>query len=95
MPSCSSELAAVTDEPNNYAFKFLLYLDVFVGSVFARDPDVTISSYCGLALRSSRAGFWQAVARGLGHILNALVRNHCETAITNDIERAKEAIKTL
>ena len=85
----------MTDEPNGYLFKFLLYLDVFVGSICARDPDVTISSYCGLALRSRQSGFWQAVARGLGHTLNFIVRNHCEGAITNDIERAREAIKTL
>lgn len=85
----------MTDEPNGYAFKFLLYLDVFVGSLAARDPDVTISSYCGLALRSPQPGFWQAVARGLGRILNWLVKDHCTLAIQNDIKRAQEAIAKL
>lgn len=85
----------MTDEPNSYVFKFLLYLDVFVGSLAARDPDVTISSYCGLALRTPKPGFWQMVARGLGHVLNFISKNHCESAIKNDIERAKEAITTL
>lgn len=85
----------MTDEPNGFGFKFLLYLDIFVGSVCARDPDVTISSYCGLALKTPQAGFWPAVARGLGHTLNFLVAGHCYTAITNDIKRAQQAIAKL
>lgn len=85
----------MTDEPNNFAFKFLLYLDIFVGSIFARDPDITISSYCGMALRSPKPGFWQAVARTLGRGLNAISRNHCTLAISNDTARAQEAIRTL
>lgn len=85
----------MTDEPNSYAFKFLLYLDVFVGSLCARDPDVTISSYCGLALRTKAPGVWPMVARGLGHVLNFIVKNHCESAIANDIKRAQEAIVRL
>jgi hypothetical protein len=76
---------------NAYWFKFLLYLDIFVGSLAARDPDVTISSYCGLALRSKGNVF----LRGLGHVLNAISKDHCEKAITSDIARAKNAITRL
>lgn len=85
----------MTAEPNNYLFKVVLYLDVFVRSLAARDPDVTISSYCGLALRANAPGFWPAVARTLGRALNWLVPNHCETAIANDRRRAQEAIARL
>lgn len=85
----------MTDEPNNYLFKFLLYLDIFVGSLAARDPDVTISALCGLALRKPQPGFWQGVARGLGHALNWIEANHCENAIANDIVRAQQAIAKL
>lgn len=74
-----------------YWFKFLLYLDIFVGSLFARDPDVTISSYCGLALRSKG----NLGLRILGKGLNAISRNHCENAIASDIARAKSAITRL
>ena len=82
---------------NNYIFKFLLYLDIFIGSLAARDPDVTISSYCGLALRANppSSGFWPKVARGLGRCLNAISNNHCNNAIAGDIARAQNAIKRL
>jgi hypothetical protein len=80
---------------NAYWFKFLLYLDIFVGSLCARDPDITISSYCGLALRNPNPGFWQRIARGLGHTLNFISKNHCEGAIAHDIVRANAAIKIL
>lgn len=75
-----------------YWFKFLVYLDIFVGSLFARDPDVTISSYCGLALRSPAGNRF---LRGLGRILNTISRNHCEQAIASDIARAQAAIGRL
>jgi hypothetical protein len=81
----------VNDQPNNYLFKSLLYLDIFVGSLFARDPDITISSYCGLALRSKG----NMILRGLGHTLNFMVKGHCEAAIVHDRERAEDAIRIL
>lgn len=80
---------------NGYAFKALLYLDIFVGSLLARDPDITISSYCGLALRTPKAGFWEGAKRVLGRALNAISKNHCESAIASDIARAKAAIAFL
>ena len=75
-----------------YWFKFLLYLDIFVGSLFARDPDVTISAYCGLALRNPSGN---RILRGLGRILNTISQDHCELAIQHDIARAKDAITRL
>ena len=82
----------MTTEPNGYLFKILLYLDVFVGSIFARDPDVTISSYCGLALRDANGN---RLLRLLGRGLNAISAGHCEDAIRTDISRAQEAIARL
>lgn len=73
-------------------FKILLYLDIFVGSLCARDPDVTISAYCGLALRNPSGN---RVLRTLGRCLNTISANHCEQAIASDIARAKDAITRL
>lgn len=78
-----------------YVFKALLYLDVFVGSLFARDPDVTISSYCGLALRSPKPGVGQGALRLLGRALNTISKGHCEGAIAHDIARAQGAVARL
>jgi hypothetical protein len=75
-----------------YLFKFLLYLDIFVGSLCARDPDITISAYCGLELRSPTERWW---LRGLGRGLNFISRDHCEKAIASDIARAEAAIRRL
>ncbi len=75
-----------------YVAKVLLYLDIFVGSLCARDPDITISSYCGLALRSPSGNRF---LRGLGRVLNTLQAGHCEGAVANDIRRAQAAIKLL
>lgn len=83
------------DQPKGYVFRVLLYLDIFIGSLFARDPDVTISSYCGLALRENKPGLGQAFLRCLGRVLNFIVKNHCDHAIANDAVRAQQALKRL
>jgi len=75
-----------------YWLKALLYIDIFLGSLCARDPDVTISSYAGLELRHPTGRRWLA---GLGRGLNAISRNHCESAIAGDITRAVLAIRKL
>lgn len=72
-----------------YVAKVLLYLDIFIGSLLARDPDITISSYCGMALRNPNGNRF---LRGLGRALNTLQHGHCETAIAGDIKRAQLAL---
>lgn len=75
-----------------YIAKALLYLDIFVGSLFARDPNITISAYCGLALRNPGGSRF---LRGLGRILNTLQPGHCEAAMAGDRARALAALKLL
>lgn len=78
-----------------YVSKALLYLDIFVASLFARDPGVTLSAYCGLALRHPKPGVMEALKRGLGHLLNILQPDHCNQAISGDIGRAHSALMIL
>jgi hypothetical protein len=81
--------------PHTYAFKILYALDVFVASLLFRDAAITISSYCGLALRYSRPGAFERVKRGLGRCLNFVATDHCEKAIGGDARRAHEALRIL
>jgi hypothetical protein len=76
-----------------YLFKVLLYLDMLIAALIWRDSGVTISAYAGLALRKQTPPIWAIV---LGRqILNRLQANHCELAITHDIERSREALLIL
>lgn len=77
---------------NGYAFKFLIAIDIFVCSIVWRDPDITISSMCGLELRKPAPRWW---ARWLGGALNKIQTNHCESAIGGDQTRALAALKIL
>ncbi len=72
-----------------YAYKVLLYLDILGCSVIWRDPDVTISSETGLAMRKPNPPRW---AKVLNAVLNRIQPNHCQLAIQDDIDRAKRAI---
>jgi len=74
-----------------YVFKFLLYIDILFESLIWRDPGITISARCGLALRHGNPWFWCK----LGKALNWIEKDHCEMAIQNDIDRAEKAIKIL
>lgn len=74
---------------NTYAFKVLLALDIFVAALLWRDDDITISSYCGLALRKPAPALW---ARVLGGALNWISPGHCESAISHDVDRAHTAL---
>ncbi len=76
-----------------YWFKFILGVDMLGAAILFRDPDVTISSMTGLALRRTTPPIWAIV---LGRwFLNRLQKDHCELAIVHDIMRAKGAIKLL
>lgn len=76
-----------------YIFKCLLYLDILAGSLLWRDPGMTISTRCGLALRepSKHNAPW----RWLGRALNWLQKDHCEQAIQGDILRAQQTVNFL
>lgn len=76
---------------HRYLFKVFLYIDILFGSLIWRDPGITISARCGLAMRHGNPWFWCK----LGKALNWLEKDHCEMAITHDIERAEQAIRIL
>jgi hypothetical protein len=65
-----------------YVYKFLIYLDRFIGAIIWRESNVTISAQCGLELRKPAPAWW---ARWLGDkFLNRFWPNHCEIAIRYD-----------
>lgn len=66
--------------------------DVMTASIIWRQPDVTISSHCGLELRKPKGNWF---LRGLGRLLNRMQAGHTEMAIRGDIQEAKEAIQFL
>lgn len=73
-------------------FRALLYLDMFVCALLLNDPDCTISSRCGLAIRAHNK---PAALAALGHGLNFICKDHCERAIRDDLARARAAIGRL
>ena len=75
-----------------YVFKFLIYLDRFVGALIFRDSNITISAQCGLELRKQSPAWW---AKVLGGFLNWLETNHCEKAIQYDAYCAYLTLKQL
>jgi hypothetical protein len=76
----------------NYLLKVLIAFDVFVGTVLGfSQGDITISAACGLALKHQTGVFEQLI----GTALNAVFKNHCATAIDDDIARAQTAVKRL
>ena len=76
-----------------YVFKFLIYLDRFIGALLFRDSNITISSQCGLELRKENPAWW---AKLIGkHFLNRFWANHCEIAIRYDAYTAHETLKRL
>ena len=76
----------------NYAYKVLLFIDIFVCALVFRDPDVTISAETGLAMQRTTPPLW---ARALNAFLDFIQPGHCQMAIADDIIRAQTAIKYL
>ena len=74
-----------------YVFKFLLYFDIFFQSLIWRDPGITISARCGMAMRKGYPWGWVF----LGKILNKIEKDHCFKAIEHDRERAQQVLDTL
>jgi hypothetical protein len=76
----------------NYAYKVLLFLDIFLCAICFRDPDCTISAETGLAMQRAKPPLW---ARALNGFLNLIRQGHCAAAILDDITRAQAAIAYL
>ena len=77
---------------NTYAMVLARAVDILACTLIWRDYDVTISSMCGLQLRTATPALW---ARILGWTLNHLQANHCELAILADLQRAKTTLQML
>ena len=75
-----------------YVMKALIALDMFACCLIWRDPDVTISSMCGLELRKPDPKWWAVI---IGGALNWINKGHCESAIIGDIGRAQAALVLL
>jgi hypothetical protein len=76
---------------NTYSHTLAIAIDILTASIFWNVEDVTVSSLCGLALRSGRSSSFLG---RLGRVLNRIQSNHCELAIAADLARA-EACRTL
>lgn len=78
---------------NAYTTLIFRALDIFVGTLVWRDYGVTISSMCGLQLRTAKPAWW---ARLIGrNFLERFWPGHCEGAIAADTLRAKQALTLL
>lgn len=77
---------------NGFALVIARTVDILIAGWIWRDYGVTISSMTGLELRKPQPERW---ARWLGGALNWLSPGHCESAITADIVRAREALALL
>ena len=77
---------------NAYTMVLARAIDILACTLIWRDYDVTISSMCGLQLRTATPARW---ARLLGGLLNKLQTNHCELAILADLGRAKATLTML
>jgi len=76
-----------------YAYKFLIALDRFGGAIFLREPNITISTGCGLELRKENPAWWACL---IGRqFLNRFWPNHCEIAIRYDAYIAWKTVNAL
>lgn len=85
-------LPGTTRYNTGYVVLLARCIDILVGGWIWRDYDITISAQTGLECRKAHPRLW---ARLLGSLLNRLEANHCELAITCDMERAAQAIDIL
>ena len=76
----------------NYAYKVLLFMDLFISALTFRDPDVTLSAETGLAMQRANPPLWAKLLNGM---LNRIRQGHCAQAILDDIARAERAITYL
>lgn len=83
-------LIGVYASDGTWARRFSVSVDLLTFSLFERQYDATISSWCGLQIRAGNSG--NKFGRALGALLNHLQTNHCEQAIAADIARAQSAL---
>lgn len=76
----------------NYAYKVLLFFDIFVSSLLFRDPNVTISAETGLAMQRAKPPLWAKLLNGF---LDRIRKGHCAAAVLDDVARAQAAIAYL
>lgn len=76
----------------NYAYKVMLFLDIFICALVFRDPCVTISAETGLAMQRAKPPLWAKLLNGF---LDKIRKGHTTTAINDDILRAQNAITYL
>ena len=77
---------------NTYAILLARTVDIMLSGWIWREYGVTISSMAGLELRKPQPARW---ARILGAILNRIQAGHCESAIQDDLYRARRVIDLL
>jgi hypothetical protein len=78
---------------NLYPYKVLIATDRFFGAILLRQPNITISTGCGLELRKAKPAWW---ARLIGRqFLNRFWPNHCEIAIRYDAYIAWKTVNAL
>jgi hypothetical protein len=77
---------------NVYFLVLLRGVDILACTWIWRDYDITISSMCGLQLRTAKPAWW---AKILGNTLNWLQAGHCESAIIADTDRCQQALNIL
>ncbi len=70
-----------------YIWNILIALDQLLNALLGGDPDETISSRIGKALREGRAGWF---VRAIAWTLDKIDPHHCEDAIEED--EGKDAI---
>ena len=85
-------IALIRTPGRGYGAKVLMFFDYFVCACIWRIPNITISSKCGLALRSAHPPWW---AKAVSWFCNLFEANHCEKAINADISRCRSAISVL
>ena len=75
-----------------YVHHVMLYIDIFLCALLTNNPNMTLSARCGLNMRRKDAPKRWTI---LGATLNKIQNNHCELAITADLDRSLVATKIL
>lgn len=91
-----------------YSHNVLLAIDELGAMLFWNQPDITISSMCGIVMNADQHVEWVpnllalklygwqlAILRWLGPRLNQIQANHCQGAILADQQRAQVVMKIL
>ena len=69
---------------NNYVFNILISIDQFGNTLVGGNPDETISSRCGKAIRRAKTPRKFTIAYWLNAGLDKIQKNHCIDSIEDD-----------